>query len=204
MSSIDIINRALMKLGQPPIASITQAPYGDSSGILYNDLRDMLLSSYPWTFASKSVTLAPDDGNLSGEYKYSYTLPADFLSVVKVFENWKQPNLSNMIIKSDARYRFSEGKILTDIPDKLFLVYISRQEDDTKFSSLFREALICKLAAEMSPRIKQSQSIKQQCDQEFQIIINEAKFNNAILNDIESMPDGSWIYCRGAYADGGY
>lgn len=201
MSSTEIINRALIKIGQPPIASNTQAPYGETSGILYEDLRDFLLSSYYWRFAINDAVLARDEQELSGEYRYSYTLPSDFLTLVQVGIYYKQPNLSDFIMKSDARYSLQGNKILTDIPDKLFIKYVFREEDETKYSRCFREALICKLAAELAPRVKQSAAIKQQCDQEFQQIMAVAQTNNEIQRDIETIPDGSWVTCRGVWAN---
>lgn len=204
MSSIDIISRALIKIGQPPIASITQQPYGESCGILYNDLLEMLLSSYYWRFAIKRAILAPDPKAPSFGYKYAYQLPSDFLCLMQFGEYYHQGNLSDNIIKSDVRYDIEGDRILTDVPDKLYVRYVARQTDDVKFSRLFREALICKLAAELAPRIKQSQQIKQQCDQEFESIISQAMLNNEIQRDIETLPDGTWVSVRGVWTDGGY
>ncbi|MEI3582952.1 MAG: hypothetical protein V8R89_09890 [Alphaproteobacteria bacterium] len=49
--SIEIINRALIKIGEGTITSLSQNPYGDLMGLVYEDQRKMLLSSHYWRFA---------------------------------------------------------------------------------------------------------------------------------------------------------
>ena len=80
--SINIINRALIKLGQPTISSTSQEPNGKIYGLVYQDLRDWLLASHPWRFAIKRVVLAQDEEKPISGFAYAYTLPSDFLSLL--------------------------------------------------------------------------------------------------------------------------
>ena len=58
MSKIEIINRALLKLGEPPVASLNDAAFGKSYELIYEDVKNLLLSSYPWRFAVTTKRLA--------------------------------------------------------------------------------------------------------------------------------------------------
>ena len=110
--SINIINRALIKLGQPTISSTSQEPNGRIYGLVYQDLRDWLLASHPWRFAIKRVVLAQDvEAPVSG-FAYAYTLPSDFLSLYRFGEYFKTPNYSDNIVSSDERYSIEGNKIL--------------------------------------------------------------------------------------------
>ena len=51
-TDINIINRALIKLGEPPLSSTNQQPAGPKLEIIYNDCVESLISLYPWSFAT--------------------------------------------------------------------------------------------------------------------------------------------------------
>lgn len=195
-ASINIINRALIKLGQPPVASIGQAPNGTMWGLLYIDQRDLLLADYFWRFAMKTADLAPDADKPLSTYKYAYTLPADFISLFKFGIAYKQPNYSNNIIMSDERYSIEGNKILCDVPDVLRIMYTARVEDDKFFSPWFREALVARMAAEMAARLKQSVDLQRALNQEFASYLERAEANDAIMRDTETIGDSSWVGIR--------
>lgn len=79
-SALSICSDALLMLGARPISSFTEGT--DESSIadrLYHDLRDQVLSIYPWSFAIKKVQLARLIDAPVNEYKYAYQLPSDRL-----------------------------------------------------------------------------------------------------------------------------
>ena len=60
-SKIDIINRALVKVGQARISSIDENSKGATSiRTVYDQVRDTLMQSYVWNFAKVRVQLAAD------------------------------------------------------------------------------------------------------------------------------------------------
>lgn len=194
--AINIINRALIKMGQPTISSTSQDPNGRLFGLVYEDVRDWLLAAHPWRFAIKRAVLARDvDQPISG-FAYAYTLPSDFLTLYQFGETYKQANLSNNITKSDERYSIEGNKILCDIPDKLYITYVAKIENPIYYSVWFKEALVAKLAAEFTPRLKQSAALAKSYNEEFVSYLQQAEFANDIMTDSESIPDGSWVACR--------
>ena len=194
--SINIINRALIKIGQPTISSTSQDPNGRIYGLVYEDVRDWLLAAHSWRFAIKRAILARDEEKPISGFAYAYTLPSDFLLLYKFQETYKLPNLSDNITKSDERYSIEGNKILCNEPDKLDFSYIAKIQDPNMFNPWFREALIAKLAAEFAPRLKQSASLAKAYNEEFFQYLRKAEYNNDILIDSETMPDGSWVSVR--------
>lgn len=199
--SINIINRALIKLGQPTISSTSQEPNGRIYGLVYQDLRDWLLASHPWRFAIKRVVLSQDvEAPVSG-FAYAYTLPSDFLSLYRFGEYYKSPNLSDNIVSSDERYSIEGNKILCNEKDRLYMLYIAKIEEPEKFSVSFREALVNKIAAEYAAKLKQSINLANKLDENFTYYMDQAQQNNELMTDSETMPDGSWIGVRGSWSN---
>ena len=80
-TKLSICSDALITLGASPLASFEEGT--DSAQIcdrLYDDLRDLLLVSFPWSFTLKKVQLARLVDAPASEWKYAYALPADILS----------------------------------------------------------------------------------------------------------------------------
>ena len=71
MSKIEIVNRALMKLGEPPISSLNDVVFGKSYEIIYDDVKKLLLSIYPWRFAIDVKKLNRLDEKKKDKFVYS-------------------------------------------------------------------------------------------------------------------------------------
>jgi hypothetical protein len=200
--SINIINRALIKLGQPTISSVSQEPNGRLFGIVYEDIKNWMLSQHPWRFAIKRVVLAPDEEKPISGFAYAYTLPSDFLGLYSFGKYFKTPNYSDNVVSSDQRYSIEGDKILCDVEKELYLTYMAQIKEADKFSPSFREALIAKLAAEYAPRVKQSTSLAKSLNEDFLYYLQQAEFNNEMLIDVETTPDGSWVGIREGWSNG--
>lgn len=195
--STNIINRALIKIGEPTILSIDQTPHGAMMGVLYDDFRKTLLSSHYWRFAIKRATLAQLDVDTnSAAFNYAYALPADFLTLKEFGEGYKIPNQNPAILSSDARYSIENGKLLCKQDSGVTISYVANIKDTNLFTPLFREALVALIAAEASVRIKNSPQLKQLFMTEFDTYLNQARVNNEIMRDMETMPDNTWVTCR--------
>ena len=192
MSKIEIINRCLLKLGEAPISSFNSAFYCKSYEVFYDDMKKMLLSLYPWRFAIGSKKLAKDVEDYNGRAKYR--LPNDYLLLLKVFS--KQNECDEGLVSD---YEIVEDFIVLDDKNGVALEYVKNVDDERNFSPLFREALVAKIASEISMRVKHSIELKQIFEAEFVSLIRQAEFNNEIIKDVESMPDNSWVLCRKAW-----
>lgn len=195
--SKNIINRALIKIGENTISSIEQQPYGEMLGLIYEAGRRHLLSSHFWRFAIKRAKLARlNEDTESVMFPYAYALPNDYLMMKDFEEAYKQPNLNDMILSSDERYTIEGNRLLTRYEKKDAIIYICDEKDENHFLPCFIEALISWIAAEACVTIKNDLQYKQIFLAETEKYIMQAQLNNEILRDSESLPDNSWITCR--------
>ncbi len=193
MSKIEIINRALLKLGEPPVSSLNDAAFGRSYDIIYNDVKDLLLSSYPWRFAVAHKKLARLEEKFGD--KYMYRLPADCLLLLKVFGD-VHAEVSDVRPCMTENYELANNCIVTFVHSGISAEYVKLVDDDMMFPRLFREALAAKVAAELAMRLKHSLELKQAMESEFFNLIRQAELNNEIMKDAEIVPDNSWVLVR--------
>ncbi len=193
MSKIEIVNRALMKLGEPPVSSLNDAQFGKSYEIIYDDIKELLLSSYPWRFSLDIKYLSKMEEKYGN--KFMYKLPLDCLLLTRIFGCLKT-DVTDIRLGQKVGYEVVNGAIVTDIDKGVMAEYVKNIDDDMMFTPLFREALAAKIASELSMRIKHSTSIKQMLDNEFLTLIRQAELNNEIIKDTELMPDSSWVLVR--------
>lgn len=75
---IDIVNMALTRLGEKPIAALTEdTELADIVEANYEGVLDSLLCEHDWSFAKKKVQLARLAVAPVNEWAYAYQLPAD-------------------------------------------------------------------------------------------------------------------------------
>lgn len=80
-TKLTICNDAILMLGGRPISSFSEGT--DNSQIadrLYNDIKVMCLTMYPWSFSFKKVQLARTLNTPVTEWKYEYQIPGDVIS----------------------------------------------------------------------------------------------------------------------------
>lgn len=83
-TKLSICSDALILLGASPLSSFSDGT--DAAQIcdrLYDDLKDSLIASYPWSWSYKKVQLARLTSTPATEWKYQYQLPGDGLAGVK-------------------------------------------------------------------------------------------------------------------------
>lgn len=192
MAKIEIVNRALLKLGEPPVSSFSDATFGRSYEIIYDDMKRLLLSSYPWRFAMKKIHIARDMEKF--DEKYVYRLPRDFLLLINVCA--EGGNTSCAVNNVAIDYEIMGQTIICMAANGIVIEYVSAVDDKDIFPPLFREALAAKIAAELAMRLKQSVNLKQVLDTEFYNFIRQAELNNEIEKNVEILPDSSWVSVR--------
>lgn len=162
VSEVGIINAALSKIDGNEITAIGQdGVEGEVAQTLYTLVRDALLAAHPWNFAIGRSALTLDATSPSFEFDNQYLLPADCLRCWKLYDTasiWRK-----------------EGNRLLTNDNEANLIYIKKVTDTGLFSPGFTEALIVKLAAEMTVKITGSQTAAQGLYQEFKDKLKDAK-----------------------------
>lgn len=152
-SVIEICNMALANLGKPVINAM-----GDGSAEaracsrFYAQTRDLLLEAYPWRFAAKQQSLAEITNDKPALWRHCYARPVDCLKVRRVIDD---PSAETCIVydgfqrQHGHRYALESSKIYCDV-SPAFLIYTARNEDPSKFTPLFTEALVWHLTVRLA------------------------------------------------------
>ncbi len=176
MNEIEICNIALARIGVAPIESMDEASEAARACNQYYDfVRRNVLRKYPWTFATRRVTLAQIDVT-PPDYKFAYRYPSDALALRKMYnQNYcGLPEKNQYKILSDT-----EGKtIYTDI-EAANIEYTADIDDVSLFDDEFIEALGWKLAAEIAFMLTGHMEIAQNCVQAYNAYFTEAAADNA-------------------------
>ena len=170
LSRIALCSRGLLKLGAGTITSFDEGTAeAEVAANLYPSVRDALLSSHPWSFATAQQTLARLADDPVADHAHAFALPA-------------------LSAGSDGRgrgidYRIAGRSLLTDV-QHVVLTYIYRP-DESAFPPFFDQALIARLAAEFCIPITDSTSRSEALHR-----LAEAEFRRAKLVDAQQDTPG--------------
>lgn len=176
VSETSICNSALIKVGSPRIADISEQ---SKSGILcqeqYSKLRDQVMAAHPWNFAIKRASLALLPNAPLFDYSNAFRLPDDCLRVLRV---------------SDPLLEFKiEGTQLLCDSSVVLIRYISQVTDPTQFEPSFLTALEFRLAAELAYGLTQNATLAQTLYQAYVKELAEARSTNSQGG---GTPDAVW------------
>ena len=165
MSIVSICNQALGLVGASTIISLddntTEAVLCKA---LYEPVRDAVLEAHNWTFALKWYDLPQLASPPLSEYANAYQLPGDVLRVVFVGTDYERP--------AEA-WRREGSSIVTDANTCKCQV-VHRVVDTAKYTPLFTQALVARLAADMAMSLTKSRSIMEIHFQVYQAKVREA------------------------------
>jgi hypothetical protein len=154
----DIANRALGRLGQERILSLTDTGAAARAVQLHFDgTRDEVLRSHRWNFATGRVALSRLAQAPAFGWSYQYALPGDFIRALEV--NDTEDGLG-------CPWTCEGGNLLTN-ETTVNLVYIRRETNVSKWDALFQEALSLKLAMKLAPVLRGSSSNVQELGEEY-------------------------------------
>lgn len=196
-SVIQIANRALTKLGSNRITSLSDdVKAARSISSCFEDLRDDEMRMSRWQFAMKRVTLAALADAPTFGYQYQYALPADFLRLDMINDQYPSAVMDNYINTEVLDYTIEGNNILTDIDAPLKLRYIARIEDPNEWDVNFREMLASRIAAEICEDLTQSDTKKQAAWNDYKRAKTNAIRIGAIEKPPSVPPDNSWVISR--------
>lgn len=191
MTDIDIVNKALLKLGQAPVTSLAEDnERAFAANCIYESVRDFVMSSYRWNFAVKRIALMPCEEKPDFGFAFKYHLPPYFLRLL---------SLPDAPDNATDDYSIEGGFLLTDYSAPLNVIYLAKITDTELYPVYFVETLACKLAFELCERLKQDPSRKNTLMQEYMFSISQAKKCNAIQMAAQRMPVSKLISTRFGY-----
>lgn len=196
VSSVDIVNFALNRLGAGRIVSLndTSEP-AIVMNLIYEHTRQMCLS-HNWQFARKRASLAELSQKPAFEYEYQYALPNDFLRLFQVDIYYPQYNNALIVNTTKQMYVIENNKILTDIQAPLKIKYTADISDTTQFSPLFIRYLYLTLAHDACEQLTQSNTKKDSIAIEIQSVIKQAVMADRTQLPPQQDPTGAFLNSR--------
>jgi len=187
LSPIAICSRALLKLGAASIASFDDGTAeAEITGNLYEGVRDALLSTHPWNFATGQVALARLAVEPVADFAYAFQLPGDFLRALSVGHG----GAGRGVI-----YRIAERRLHTNSPD-VVLSYIFRPVE-SEYPPFFAQLLVARLAAEFCIPLTESTSRAESLLKIFESDLRRARNIDAQQDTPGRIEDFTLIGARG-------
>ena len=195
-SEIEIINVALRKIGAETIDARTDgSANAEKVDDIYDEVRDALLRSHPWNFATKRQKLARLSTAPTFGFDYAYGVPSDWLRTISVHDNDAGVSTMNYRMEQVANQRC----IVADAED-CYMRYVAQVTDPNLMAADFRRALIVNLAMDLALPIASSNVMMKAMTEEFGPVLAKAKSTDAMGGFPEPRPRGSWADSRGGYS----
>jgi hypothetical protein len=161
LDDIGLCARALVRVGVHPITSFSDGTTeAEIAGLLYAPLRDAVLSSYPWSFATGQINLTRLSVTPAADYQYAYQLPNDFLRAISAGNGGRGRGIN---------YRITGNQLHSDASE-ILLTYIFRP-DETAFPPYFDAMLMVRLAAEfclpLTENVSRAEALSKQAENDF-------------------------------------
>lgn len=191
-SESDIKNLALLKIGADSIVVGDNSRNDTVSALMYPEVRDNMLRSHPWNFASTRVKLAQSANSPQYEWEYQYPIPADFMRAMEVHDNSDGSGLVEYKIEHDN----TDGSVIRTDAAEVWLTYVSKVTDPNKMPPDFRTAFSLALAAELAIPIAESSSLSERLEAKAIKALRKARSTDSMEDFPDQFPQGSWMTSR--------
>lgn len=194
-SETSIVNEAMRLLKAQRIVSLSDGSNNaNTANDVYVEVRDDLLRSHNWNFATKRQKLALSSTAPVFEFDNAFPLPSDWMRTVSVHDN--DAGSGTMLYREEEIA--NAGAIVTSA-DEVWLRYIYRVTDPNRMAADFRTALSYALALAMPGISNLSVSRENILENRATTRLRKAKHSDAMGSTPERRPVGSWVTVRNGY-----
>ena len=196
----DVANVSLRLIGQTAILSRTDgSTTGNIVDDLFDEVRDDLLRSHPWNFATKRRKLAKLTATPEFEFEFAYPLPNDWIRTISVHHN----SAGHGTVFYRMEYVDTQRCIVASA-DEIYLRYVYQVTDPNLMAPDFRRALELALARDLAVPVASSNTLQKELSKQFVKKISQARSSDAIGAFPELRPRGSWVNSRGGRRNDGF
>jgi len=150
-----IANRALLKIRSQTLETFEdETLQSNIVNQIYESFIQNLLECSDWKFATKKQQISKSTSTPINQWSYIYTLPADFLKLIAVWDS------SSTYILSTRDFKLFEKNTLYSNTDGLWIDYIYRI-DESYWPYYFIEFVISALASELAIPISGDSNLAQ-------------------------------------------
>lgn len=190
-SQVDVANLALIKLGDVQITTFEDdSAHARVVKLLYPRVIDAVLRDHRWRFSVRQATLARLAGAPTWRYHYRYQLPTDpyCLRIIRV--STEDPDLNNR-----DPWEIQGREVLTD-GETVMIEYVARITDPQMWDVQFLDAVVERLASELSMPITNTPSLRAQLLQGYVLKIDAAKATDGMEGTPEVVTDTQLLDVR--------
>jgi len=162
-SVVEICNGALNQLGASTILTLTEdSKNARLCNARFLNVRDALFRHHPWNCLLTRIQIAADTATPAWGFTSQFTLPADCLRLIRLFD-----------YESD---HVVEGRKILSNSTTMKILYVSRVTDPNEYDESLREVLSSALAADIAYAVTSSNPVAQQMYQLYQEKLKDARF----------------------------
>jgi hypothetical protein len=211
-SEVTICNLALSHIRGGSINALTEASIqAQQCKLLYPILRDMVLESAPWQFATKIESLALLTNTTVFNWMNSYQYPTDCLKIKRLILNWETVNRTDNqfygtnipVVNTQAPVPYQivnvdGNRVIASNYSDLRIEYTTRVIDPNLFSNQYMLALSHLLASELAVPIAGSaegRKYKSDSLHQYNSYIRSAMMNN-MNEQFMTIPDSQFVTVR--------
>lgn len=180
-SKIQIVNQALVGLGQEPIATFEDSVYGTIAATFWPGAVSAVLRGHPWNFASRRQVLPKNTVAPPFGYASAFVLPADCVRILDAGTN---------------DYKVEGRQILCN-EASLAIRYVSDAINITEWDPIFCEALGLYLRWNMAYPITKSGTVQEACWKAYVQLLVQARSVDAQEEPMDDFGESSLIGVRG-------
>lgn len=181
-NEIAICNRALAYLGLASISSFEEnSREAELLQGIYSTLRDELLESFDFSFATKIERLAHLENKAITDKHYVYQLPLYCLRVREVF--------------TQEEYIFANARTIWSMSPELIVEMTVQINDMSVCSSVFIEALACRIASAVAVPLTGNTTLSTEYYKRYLVAFEEAQRVDQIPKDDVPL-ESDWLLAR--------
>lgn len=202
-SEIDVANRALSKLGEARITSLSDNTKGARAmDARFAMIRDAELASYAWGFAVTRTTLAASVTVPAWGYSTVFPRPVDDLRPLNINGAWIDFRAIGVYYSEsgynteNSGWRIVGGEIHTNLAAPLEYEYVRQETDVGLWDALFVEAVACRLAVDAAEELTQSTSKTEVVMRQYREAISTARRVHALYQPPRRKISGSFMQSR--------
>lgn len=189
-SQLGIYNLALMRLGAPPLTSLTDASKACVAfNSIWADVVDIVLRDHPWNFAIKRADLAALSETPVWGFTTVFQIPSDCVRVLGIGDS-DDPDTDPLLT-----YKIEGRKLYTD-DSSVLLKYVRRVTIAGEFDARFASAVASRLAMETAIYLTQKPDVKTQMQKEYTLELSGARGIDAQEDTPQSITSGDWELSR--------
>jgi len=167
-TDVDLSSQAMLSIGAESIESFQDGTTeSEMAAKLYNDLRDYILSIYPWRFTvRKSTSLNKLIDAPENEFLFTYQLPNELTVLLKV-------------LPAHVKYELGENqKLWTNYDGEIFVEYQYRPSE-VRFPAYFNKMFVNYLASQFAIPITEDEGKAAYWQQQFELSFRRARLTDA-------------------------